>query len=157
WQHVKRGVPVIVEIGPRDLTGDSLMPKRRDEPAGEKKPAVPRSQFVAEIGATLTAMQKNLFERALAERTANTRTLTKLDEFEAFFTPASAEKPEIHGGFAVCHFVEGPKTTEILAKHKVTIRCVPIAEEPGFESEVPGKCIFTGEPTTKRAIFAKAY
>lgn len=157
WQHVKRGVPISVEIGPRDLTGDTLMPKRRDEAAGEKKPAVPRSQFVAEIGATLTAMQKNLFERALAERKANTRTIEKLDEFEAFFTPKSADKPEIHGGFAVCHFVEGKQTADILAKHKVTIRCVPIAEEPGFEQEVSGKCIFTGEPTTRRAIFAKAY
>ncbi len=105
WQHVKRGVPVSVEIGPRDLAGDTLMPKRRDESAGEKRPAVPRSQFVAEIGATLSAMQQKIFERALAERTANTRTITKLDEFEAFFTPASADKPEIHGGFAVCHFV----------------------------------------------------
>ncbi|HVU89022.1 MAG TPA: proline--tRNA ligase [Pirellulales bacterium] len=157
WQHVKRGVPVSVEIGPRDLAGDTLMPKRRDETSGEKKPAVPRSQFVAEIGATLTAMQKNLFDRALAERQANTRTITRLDEFEAFFTPANADKPEIHGGFAVCHFVEGKQTADILAKHKVTIRCVPIAEEPGFEQELPGECVFTGEPTTKRAIFAKAY
>ncbi len=157
WQHVKRGVPVSVEIGPRDLTGDTLMPKRRDEAAGEKKPALPRAQFVAEIGATLTAMQNNLFERTLAERQANTRTFTKLDEFEAFFTPKIADKPEIHGGFAVCHFVEGPQTAEILAKHKVTIRCVPVADEPGFEQEVPGKCIFTGEATTKRAVFAKAY
>ena len=72
WQHVKRGVPVSVEIGPRDLAGDTLMPKRRDESAGEKKAAVPRRQFVSEIGATLTAMQQKIFERALAERTANT-------------------------------------------------------------------------------------
>jgi len=157
WSHVKRGVPILVEIGPRDLTGDTLMPKRRDEAPGEKKPAIPRSQFVAEIGATLTAMQKNLFARALAERQANTRTFTKLDEFEAFFTPQNADKPEIHGGFAVSHFVEGPQTTEILGKHKLTIRCIPIADEPGFEEEVPGKCIFTGESTTKRAVFAKAY
>ena len=80
------------------------------------------------------------------------RTIAKLDEFEAFFTPKSADKPEIHGGFAVCHFVEGKQTADILAKHKVTIRCVPIAEEPGFEQEVPGKCIFTSEPTTKPSL-----
>ena len=40
WQQVKRGVPIIVEIGPRDIAGDTLMPKRRDQPAGEKKPAI---------------------------------------------------------------------------------------------------------------------
>ncbi len=157
WSHVKRGVPVIIEIGPRDITGDTLMPRRRDEPAGEKKPAVPRSEYVARISSELSAMQQNLFARALAERTANTRTITDLKEFEAFFTPQSEDKPEIHGGFAVCHFTEGPQTAEILGKLKVTIRCVPVADEPGFAEEVPGKCLFTGQPTTRRAVFAKAY
>ena len=157
WQHVKRGVPVIIEIGPRDLAGDTLMPRRRDEAAGEKKPAVSRGEYVARIGGEFTAMQQKLFERARAERTAATRAITKRDEFEAFFTPQNEEKPELHGGFAVCHFVEGPQTTEILGRLKVTIRCVPIADEPGFEHETPGTCIFTGQPTTKCAIFAKAY
>ena len=81
----------------------------------------------------------------------------KLAEFEAFFTPKNADNPEIHGGFAICHFVEGPKTTEILARHKVTIRCIPVADEPGFGEAEPGVCIFTGQPTTQRAVFAKAY
>ncbi len=157
WQQVKRGVPILVEVGPRDIAGDTLMPKRRDEPAGEKKPAISRSQFVAGIGTQLGAMQQSLFDRAFAERQQNTRTITKLDEFEAFFTPASAEKPEIHGGFAVCHFTEGPETHAILAKHKVTIRCVPQNDEPGFEESVSGKCVFTGRETTQRAVFAKAY
>jgi prolyl-tRNA synthetase len=157
WQQVKRGVPILVEVGPRDIAGDTLMPKRRDEAAGEKKPAVARAQFVAGVSTQLAAMQKNLFDRSLALRAAHTRTIAKLDEFEAFFTPANAEKPEMHGGFAICHVVEGPKTTEILGKHKVTIRCVPLNDEPGFEQPVPGTCIFTGQPTTQRAVFAKAY
>jgi prolyl-tRNA synthetase len=157
WQHVKRGVPLIIEIGPRDLAGDTLMPRRRDEPAGEKKPAISRGEFVAKVGSQLAAMQKNLFDRSLAERQANTRAITKLAEFEQFFTPKNEDKPEIHGGFAICHFVEGPETVAILARHKVTIRCVPVPDEPGFEQEAPGTCIFTGQPTTKRAIFAKAY
>jgi prolyl-tRNA synthetase len=157
WQHVKRGVPILVEVGPRDIAGDTLMPKRRDETAGEKKPAIPRGQFVATVAGELAAMQQNLFDKALAYRQSHTRTITKLDEFEAYFTPQNAEKPEIHGGFAICHFVESPETAEILAKHKVTIRCVPLADEPGFEEPVPGKCIFTGQPTTVRAVLAKAY
>ncbi|HTU25432.1 MAG TPA: proline--tRNA ligase, partial [Pirellulales bacterium] len=69
----------------------------------------------------------------------------------------NADNPEIHGGFAVCHFVEGAATSEILARHKVTIRCVPLASEPGFAEAVSGACVFTGQPTTQRAVFAKAY
>ncbi len=157
WQQVKRGVPILIEIGPRDIAGDTLMPKRRDEATGEKKPAVPRGQFVATVAGELAAMQQNLFDRALAHRAAHTRTITSLADFEAFFTPASGEKPEIHGGFAICHFVESKETAEILGKLKVTIRCIPQADEPGFEEAVPGKCVFTGQETTQRAVFAKAY
>ncbi|HTU26511.1 MAG TPA: proline--tRNA ligase, partial [Pirellulales bacterium] len=87
WQQIKRGVPITVEVGPRDVAGDALMPRRRDLPAGDKKPAIARSEFVATVAAELTAMQQNLFARAAAERQANTRTITKLSDFEAFFTP----------------------------------------------------------------------
>ena len=157
WQQVKRGVPIVVEIGPRDIAGDTLMPKRRDAAPGEKKPAIAREEFVATVASELTAMQQGLFERAAAQRKDNTRTIARLDEFESFFTPSNADKPEAHGGFAICHFTEGPQTTEVLGKLKVTIRCVPLDDEPGFEEETPGKCIFTGQPTTRRAVFAKAY
>jgi prolyl-tRNA synthetase len=157
WQQVKRGVPFVIEVGPRDISGDTLMPRRRDEAAGEKKPAIARSEFVAKIGSELAAMQKNLFDRAQAQRQENTRTITKLSDFEAFFTPKDPEKPEAHGGFAICHFVEGREAHEILTKHKVTIRCVPVQDEPGFEQSTPGTCIFTGQPTNVRAVFAKAY
>jgi prolyl-tRNA synthetase len=157
WQQVKRGVPITIEIGPRDIQGDTLMPKRRDESSAEKKPAVGRADFVASVASNLAAMQTNLLEKARALRDGNTRTFTDLKEFQAYFTPKNAAEPEIHGGFAVCHFTEGPQTDEILGKLKVTIRCVPIATEPGFETETPGTCIFTGQPTTRRAIFAKAY
>ncbi|REK09476.1 MAG: proline--tRNA ligase [Planctomycetota bacterium] len=157
WQHVKRGVPVVVEVGPRDIEGDTLMPKRRDAPPGEKKPPVPRGEFVDLIESELTAMQENLFHRALEYREQNTRTITSLADFEEFFTPDNVEKPEIHGGFAVCHICEGSETAEILAKHKVTVRCIPLADQDGFGEPVSGKCIFTGQPTTMRAVLAKAY
>ncbi|MGD9722815.1 MAG: proline--tRNA ligase [Pirellulales bacterium] len=157
WQQIKRGVPILVEVGPRDIAGDALLPKRRDESAGEKKPPVARGEFVAGVARQLAAMQQDLFDRAVALRSQHTRTITSLADFETYFTPQNADKPEAHGGFAICHFVEGPETAAILARHKVTIRCVPISDEPGFEAEVPGTCVFTGQPTTKRAVFAKAY
>jgi prolyl-tRNA synthetase len=102
-------------------------------------------------------MQQNLFDKALAFRQEHTRTITNRDEFVEYFTPKKADNPEIHGGFAVCHFTEGPETEAVLAKLKVTIRCIPINDEPGFETETSGACIFTGQPTTRRAVFAKAY
>ena len=157
WQQVKRGVPLLIEIGPRDIAADTLMPKRRDEAAGEKKPAIARSEFVAKVPVELAAMQTSLFDRALALRKTNSRTIAKLDEFETFFTPQDLEKPEVHGGFAICHFVEGREAHEILARLKVTIRCIPVDDEPGFEQQTPGECIFTSQPTTQRALFAKAY
>src|SRR5262245_34911196 len=64
WQQIKRGVPLVVEVGPRDIAGDTLMPKRRDLPPGEKKPAIARGEFVGGIGSELAAMQQNLFDRA---------------------------------------------------------------------------------------------
>lgn len=157
WQQVKRGVPVIIEVGPRDLAGDTLLPRRRDQSPTEKRPPVPRAQLVATLAQELADMQQALFNRAHELRTANTRVITERGEFERFFTPANAERPEMHGGFAVCHFTEGPATDEVLGRLKVTIRCVPLADEPGFEEQVPGTCVFTGQPTNRRAVLAKAY
>ncbi|MCA9097787.1 MAG: hypothetical protein KDA36_05355, partial [Planctomycetaceae bacterium] len=98
------------------------------------------------------SIQDNLYNRALEYRSANTVQIDSLDEFKKYFTPKDADKPEIHGGFAMCHFVDEPEIDEILKELKVTVRCIP------FEgNEEPGKCIFTGKPSKKRAIFAKAY
>jgi prolyl-tRNA synthetase len=83
---------------------------------------------------------------------ANTRPIDSLDEFREYFTPENEEKPEIHGGFALCHWSEDPAVDQILKDMKVTIRCVPLAGE-----QEPGKCIFTGQPSGGRAVFAKAY
>jgi prolyl-tRNA synthetase len=85
-------------------------------------------------------------------REENTRTIDTLDDFLAYFTPKSEDKPEIHGGFALCHYSEGPDLDEFLKKHKVTIRCIPLRG-----GEEAGKCFLTGGPSAKRAVFAKAY
>ena len=113
-----------------------------------------RAELVATIGQRLTAIQDNLFQRALKLREDNTRQIDKLEDFLAFFTPKSKseDKPEIHGGFALCHFHEGPELDELLKKHKVTIRCVPLAGD-----DSPGQCFLTGKPSAKRGVFAKAY
>ncbi|REK24053.1 MAG: proline--tRNA ligase [Planctomycetota bacterium] len=151
WQHVKRGVPLRAEIGPRDVDGDACFVARRDRPPKEKQ-GIPRAEFVANIGQTLGEIQSGLLERAAAAREEHTRVIDDLDEFRAYFTPESADKPEIHGGLAYCHWAEDPAMHEILKDLKVTIRCVPLDAD-----DEPGKCIFTGQPSSKRAVFAKAY
>lgn len=151
WQHIKRGVPIRLEIGPRDVQGDAVFVGRRDR-APKEKAGVGRSEFVATVSQTLAEMQQGLFDRALAFRKEHTRTIDDLNEFKAFFTPKNAEEPEIHGGIALCHFHDGPELKAALDELKVTIRCIP-TDAP----EEPGKCIVTGQPSTKRAAFAKAY
>jgi prolyl-tRNA synthetase len=150
WQWVKRGVPLRVEVGPRDIAEDKVMVGRRDV-AGKGVP-LPRAEFVATADAMLVAIQYALFAAAKAAREAASRRIDDLNEFEAFFTPKDEERPELHGGLAYCHFVESPEMDEKLKSLKATIRCVPL-DVP----DEPGKCIFTGQASTRRGVFAKAY
>lgn len=149
WHHIKRGVPIRLEVGPRDIESDSVYVGRRDQP---KSFGMPRSEFVATLVDTLSEMQQGLYDRALKLRTENTKQFDSLDEFKAFFTPKNEKKPEVHAGFAECHFVDCPETDEILKPLKVTPRCIPLSSEKS-----PGTCIFTGKPTETRGIFAKSY
>jgi prolyl-tRNA synthetase len=150
WHHVKRGVPLRVEVGPRDIADDAVMVARRD--SSEKGEKTPRAQFVANVAALLAEMQMGLFQRAVALRAENTRNIDALDEFKAYFTSKNQDEPEIHGGFAMCHYVEDPSVNALLKELKVTIRCLPL-DAPAE----PGKCLFTGRPSARRAVFAKAY
>jgi prolyl-tRNA synthetase len=142
-------VPLRAEIGPKDIAKNGVFLARRD--TGEKA-GVDRNELVATIGTRLQAIQDNLFQRALKLREDNTRTIDKLDELLAWFTPKNANNPEIHGGFALCHFTEGKEVDDLLKQHKLTIRNMP----QGLE-DAPGKCVFTGQATSKRAYVAKSY
>jgi prolyl-tRNA synthetase len=144
WQWVKRGVPLRVEVGPRDIAEGKLSAGRRDV-SGRPDPT-PRDQFVANISDTLTAMQKSLFDRAAAAREEASVMIDTLDEFETFFAESAP------GGLAYCHFVDGPEMGAKLKQLKVTARCVPV-DGP----EEPGKCLFTGQPSSRRGVFARAY
>ena len=143
WQWVKRGVPLRVEIGLRDIEADQPFAARRD---GVKMPKTTRAEFVANIADTLTEMQQGLFDRAAAARQEATTTVNTLDDFEAFFAD---DQP---GGLAYCHFIDGPEMEAKCKQLKVTPRCVPLADEAA-----PGTCLFTGQPTDRRAVFARAY
>jgi prolyl-tRNA synthetase len=152
WEWIKKGVPLRLEIGPRDIANDAVFVGRRDKPHKEKS-AMARAQFIAQVGAILDEIQANLLARARAFREANTRPIDDHGEFYNYFTPSNVEKPEIHGGFAMTHWC-GSAECEVKIKEDltVTIRCIP------FDAPAEaGRCICCGQPSSRRVVFAKAY
>ncbi|MCA9139498.1 MAG: proline--tRNA ligase [Planctomycetales bacterium] len=149
WHHVKRGVPVRLEVGPKDIEKNSVFMGRRDQP---KSVGMNRAELVSTIGDLLGDIQQTLYDRADQLRIDNTVTITNEADFRAYFTPKNVDSPEIHGGFAVCHFADEECIDELLKELKVTIRCVPTEN-----NDAPGTCFATGKPAEKQAIFAKAY
>ncbi|MDZ4819426.1 MAG: proline--tRNA ligase [Planctomycetota bacterium] len=156
WQHVKKGVPIRLEIGPRDVAGGAVFMARRDGSPTEKT-GIPRAEFVSKAASILAEIQDNLFQRALKFRNENTRPIDSLAEFEKYFTPKNANEPEIHGGFAMCHWADDLAMHEVLARLKVTIRCIPHDGQIAGGDAEAGTCIFSGKPSTRRGLFAKAY
>jgi prolyl-tRNA synthetase len=154
WEWIKRGVPIRVELGPRDLEKSTVALSRRDRPAKEKT-FVPTAQVVQTLAATLEEIQNNLFSRAKTYRDEHTKEIDSKRDFYDFFTPKNTERPEIHGGFALAHWSGDPEVeAQIKEDLKVTIRCIPFSPELRGES---GKCPFSGKPSKGRVVFGKAY
>jgi prolyl-tRNA synthetase len=155
WEWIKKGIPLRVEIGPRDIANNAVFVARRDRDNRDKT-SMSRESFVKEIGTILDDIQTGLFDRALAFRKTNTHRLDHEADFKDYFTSKNSEKPEIHGGFALSHWC-GSEICETRIKENlnVTIRCVPFERE-GFEPEA-GSCICCGNSSDRRVVFAKAY
>ncbi|MBW2512997.1 MAG: proline--tRNA ligase [Deltaproteobacteria bacterium] len=152
WDWIKKGIPVRIEIGPRDIAENSVFVGRRDRHTKEKE-SINRDTFVAEFTQTLDDIQTALFNRALAFREAYTETIGQRDLFYDYFTPKNPEKPEIHGGFAVSPWC-GDQACELKIKDdlSVSIRCIPFDGAP-----IQGDCICCGNPATQEVVFAKSY
>ncbi len=155
-EYELRGVPVRVEIGPKDLEKQACAVARRDVPGKEGKQfGVPLAGAAGHIAKLLRDIQKALYDRAKAFREANTVTANSLDEFRALF-PAEKEGEESGAGglkFVWAHY-DGTRETEdrVQKEFKATIRCIP------FDGPTePGTCIFTGRPSARRVVFARAY
>jgi prolyl-tRNA synthetase len=154
WQWIKKGVPLRVEVGPRDMDKDALFVARRDRTPKDKQ-SIPRGEFIASIVPTLQSIQDTLLERARAHHQEHTRRIDTKEEFYEFFaSPRDQENAPapIHGGFALAHF-SGDVELEQRIKDDlgVTVRCIP------FEASEPGTCPFTGKPSAQRVVWAKAY
>jgi prolyl-tRNA synthetase len=155
WDWIKRGVPIRLELGPRDLEKGTVAIARRDRPIKEKafRPVEEVTKAIPEI---LSEIQAGLYQRAKELRDQNTVKIDSKADFYDFFTPKDADRPEIHGGFAFAHWSGDPSVeAQIKEDLKVTIRCIPT--DPAFKDETPGKCIFTGAPSPRRVLFGKAY
>ena len=145
WKHIKGGTPIRLEIGPRDVAGDSVFMGRRDRGPREKG-GVDRQTFIDTAADILDDIQTTLFQRALAFREANTTQINSRDEFDKFFKGAKS------AGFAVCYAADDPAYAEKLKRLKVSARCIPLDDNDEL-----GECIFTRKPGCKKVIFAKSY
>jgi prolyl-tRNA synthetase len=154
WEWIKKGIPVRVEVGPRDMAQNSVFVGRRDR-APRERYGQGRQEFATGIAGLLDDIQGRLLERARAFREQHTRQVDAWDDFRAFFTPANPAKPEIHGGFALAHWCGGAaceaKVNDELA---ATIRCIPLRRDGDAG---PGACIVCGKESPQRVVFAKAY
>lgn len=149
WGWIKKGVPLRLEIGLREIESGLFGLCRRDKP--HKETVSIRSGEMAErIPSVLDAMQEALLRKAAAFRDQHTVKIDKKGDFYDFF----ADKGDaIHGGFALCHW-NGDPAIEAKVKEdlNVTIRCIPLKGH-----KEAGRCLFTGEPSSCRVLFAKAY
>ncbi|VVC76720.1 Proline--tRNA ligase [Aquicella siphonis] len=144
WSWVKKGVPIRLEIGNKEYSANSVFMGRRDRDYKDRK-TLSRQEFLHLVKAELDDIQAHLLLRAQEFHNGNTVTINSRDEFYDFFSGS--------GGFALAHW-NGRAETEAQVKQdlSVTLRCIPFDNHSG-----PGQCIFTGEPSPQRVIFAKAY
>ena len=151
WE--RKGVPMRLEIGPRDLEQRAVMCKMRiaeaDERGKPKKELLSWDDLGVEVGKRLDAFQQLLLDRALAFRKANEVEVDTWEEFEAAFAEGESKFVWAHG--------DGTTETELAIKEatKATLRCIPLEGE-GYEI-APGACIKTGKPSAQRVLFAKNY
>lgn len=140
WE--KKGVPIRIEIGPRDVAKESVVVVRRD--TGEKQ-SVASSHLLTYIKELLEQIQKNLFVKALEHRQSHSFNVDTWDEFQNTL--------ETKGGFLIAHWCGNTDCEEqISEKTKTTIRCIPFSEK-----REKGKCIFCGNNSNMKVVFSKAY
>jgi prolyl-tRNA synthetase len=140
-EYEVKGVPVRLALGPRDMANNVVEVARRDT---KEKTVVSMEGIEEFIENLLHDIQTSLFNKALAHREANTRTVETYEEFKV-----EIEK----GGFILAHW-DGTAETESKVKEETqaTIRCIALDQV-----QEEGTCMVTGNPSTGRVIFAKAY
>ncbi len=141
-EYELKGVPVRLAIGPRDVENGSVELARRDT---LEKHVLPQAGIAKHIEQLLGEIQENIYNKALRFRTENTREVDTWDEFMDIINSK--------GGFISAHW-DGTRETEEKIKEltKASIRLIPMDDSPE-----KGKCVYSGNPSERRVIFAKAY
>lgn len=140
-EYELKGVPVRIAIGPKDLEKGTAEVARRDTLT---KSFLPMEGLTQAVETMLDTVQVELFERAKAHRDRSIHVVNSWDEFTAALD---------RGGFVSAHWDGTPETEDqIKDKTKATIRCIPL--DNALEE---GRCILTGQPSTQRVLFARAY
>ena len=141
-QYELKGVPVRIAVGPKDIANGTFEVARRDT---LKKEVMLKNEVVDKVSGLMDEIQKNLFSRALDNRTEHTTEVSNYDEFKQVL--------DTKGGFISAHW-DGTLETEEKIKNetKATIRCIPSDVE-----KEEGTCMVTGKPSRERVLFAKAY
>lgn len=138
-----KGVPIRVEVGPRDIAQGTVAIARRDVPGKAGKQFVPQEGLADRIEALLAEIQQSLYDRALSFREEHTLDVANYDEFKA----------AVETGFARGYWAgDGDDETRIQEETRATVRVIPF-DQP----EAPGVCFYTGRPATQVAIFARSY
>ena len=157
WEWIRKGAPMVCEIGPRDVDNNGLMLKERiylNTPEGKK--IMNSDEFIANAGKRLEELQQQMFEKAKARLEQNIRTDIKTpEEFAAYFAQSNEWIEDGKEGKVA--FVRGKwcgdtATEEILKSMKITIRCIPFDQ-----SGTAGKCLLTGKEATLDVIYARSY
>ena len=141
-EYEMKGIPVRLGLGKRDLENNTIEVARRDT---KEKMSIGLDLVVPYVEQLLADIQMNLFNRAKAFRDEH---ITRVENFDQF-----KDVIENKGGFVLAHWDGTPETEEkIKEETKATIRCIPL-DSP----EENGVCVYSGKPSNKRVIFAKAY
>jgi prolyl-tRNA synthetase len=141
-EYEMKGVPVRLGLGMRDLANQQIEVARRDT---KEKENIPLDSVVDHVNQLLQDIQDNLLKRAYDFRKAHTTPVDNFDDFKRIL--------DTKGGFVLAHW-DGTTETELKIKEetKATLRCIPI-DAP----EEQGVCVYSGKPSSRRVLFAKAY
>jgi prolyl-tRNA synthetase len=146
WE--RQGVPIVLELGPRDVAAGNIVLKRRD--TGTKE-VLPQEQIASKLPVVLETMQSDLYNAAKERLKSNTVLANSLTEVEDILREVTAEKGG--GKFVMAHVKDDPACDARLKEFKATTRNIPSKDE----YDGPGKCIITGDSVDRRVVIAKAY
>ena len=146
-----RGVPLRIELGPKDVAKQSAVLARRDRPGKEGKTFASLADLPVTVEKLLAEIQDSLHAKALSFRRSNTHNAQTYEEF----------KKAVEGGFAYSGWCgSGECEEKIKEETRATMRCIPLDQEAVLGAgggAASGKCVYCGQPAKNRAIFARAY